>query len=66
MAEKNDKTRQIFDAAVRNNLIDGNASVQKLMNDLGGDVAELGGYVLAWDRYVLVIKGEDTIEPAFH
>lgn len=67
MAEKREvvsKTRELLDAAVQGGLIDAKMPAAEVVRKLGPSIDEIAGYVLAWDKYVLVVGadiGSDVI-----
>jgi len=67
MAEKREvvsKTRELLDAAVQGGLIDAKMPAAEVVKKLGSSIDEVAGYVLAWDKYVLVVGadiGSDVI-----
>lgn len=58
MAENRKETAQkILDSALRNGVI-ADLPASQYAAKLGDDAVEASGYVLAWDRYVLVVADE--------
>lgn len=56
------RTRAILDSAIQGGLIDGKMSVKDVMGRLGPSIDEVAGYVLAWDKYVLVVAKLDQLD----
>ncbi len=48
-------TKQVVESTLRSGVIDTKQSVESLVNKIGGGIDEVAGYVLAWERYVLVV-----------
>ena len=47
--------KQIVEATLRSGAIDTKQSIESLVSKIGGGIDEVAGYVLAWERYVLVV-----------
>lgn len=46
---------KILDAALSSGAIEGKMSIQDVIGRLGGGIDEVAGYVVAWEKYVLVV-----------
>ena len=58
------KTSVLLEAAIKGGLIDAKMPVTEMVKRLGSSIDEVAGYVLAWDKYVLVVGadfGQDVI-----
>ncbi|HMB78231.1 MAG TPA: hypothetical protein VKN76_17695 [Kiloniellaceae bacterium] len=58
MAEKKDppgRTSEILNAAIKGGLIDAKMPMTDVVDKLGSSIDAVAGYVLAWDKYVVVI-----------
>jgi hypothetical protein len=61
---KPETTRSLLDAAMQGGLIDAKLPAAEMVRKLGPSIDEVAGYVLAWDKYVLVVAadlGSDVI-----
>jgi hypothetical protein len=58
------RTREVLEAAIEGGVIDAKMSAAELVRKFGPSIDEVAGYVLAWDKYVLVVGsdfGSDVI-----
>ncbi|MEW8050189.1 MAG: hypothetical protein AB2809_07410 [Candidatus Thiodiazotropha sp.] len=62
MAERKDEktlpTRKLLNSAIEGGIIDAKMPMAELVDKLGPSIDEVAGYVLAWDKYVLVVGAE--------
>ena len=49
------RTSELLKAAIKGGLIDAKMPVAEMIDKLGPSIDEIAGYVLAWDKYVLVV-----------
>ncbi len=52
----------IVNAALNSGIIDANAPIAELVKKFELPINQVAGYVLAWDKYVLVVGLEDLEE----
>jgi hypothetical protein len=46
---------RLVDAALKSGIIDPKLSIADVAQKFGPDIEEVAGYVIAWERYVLVV-----------
>ncbi|HXV25338.1 MAG TPA: hypothetical protein VED46_13885 [Alphaproteobacteria bacterium] len=46
---------KLLDAALKSGIIDAKVSLADIASRFGPDIEEVAGYVVAWERYVLVV-----------
>lgn len=47
--------QDIINAALKSGVIDTKMSIETMVSKFGNPINEVAGYVLAWDKYVLVV-----------
>ena len=52
------KTSALLDAAIKGGMIDAKMPMTEMVKKLGPSIDEVAGYVLAWDKYVLVVAAD--------
>lgn len=63
MADNPDRTKitRVIQSAFKSGALNPKMTVEEAVN-LGAGLEEVAGYVLAWERYVLVVKSEAISE----
>lgn len=58
--------QDVISAALKSGVIDTKMSIETMVSKFGDSINEVAGYVLAWDKYVLVVgdgfKEEEVIK----
>lgn len=55
--------RKIVEATLKSGIIDTKLSIGELVQKIGGDLDQVAGYVLAWEKYVLVVGAKADVMP---
>lgn len=54
---------KVVKAAMDSNIIDKKMTIEEMTTRLGGSIDEVAGYVLAWEKYVLVVGKDVEMTP---